>query len=202
MLRIITVLLVLSFSSTAMACDLSRWCPDNDELHDLNQLIAEYQAKLDFVLAGYKENRSGYPNKPAILEREIESLISTRDSVRLAIAKCTKQCVLDNDESQKLLAACPECKDKETRYKQALDNYVVKLAEVNSFKKQYRLENISDLDAAYTDLIAIQDKLERAMYQYRGLNDPDEIKKFTDEVLRPIIAERDRLVEEPLIKSK
>jgi len=193
MFRIITLLLVLSIASTVMACDLSRWCPDSDELHDLNQLIAEYQAKLDFVQAGYKENRSGYPNKPAILEREIESLISTRDSVRLAIAKCNKQCVLDNDESQELPAACPECKDKEARYRQTLDNYVVKLAEVDSFKKQFRLENISDLDTAYTDLIAIQKKLERAMYQYRGLNDSGERKKFTDEVLRPIIAERDRL---------
>lgn len=184
MLRITTVLFILFFSSCVWACD----CPDVDELDRLNELISEYEAKLRFVAAGYQENRSGFPNKPAILEQEMKSVISERDGLLQDIFVCRKQCVINDAFLKPLLAECPECEDKQISYQDGQEKHAATLATLVNFKQQYRLEDITDLKSTYTKLIRTQKKLVSARLEYKNIQaDKNRAQEYKEEVLIPLV---------------
>ena len=114
-MRMLFVVIVFFASvTTAIACE----CPDNSSLIEgMDLQIAEREAKLQFVLSGGQESKTGYSNDPSVLTREIQEISKVRDQFIREQSDCEKQCarqldksIFDPDTTDPVVsAACPRC---------------------------------------------------------------------------------------------
>lgn len=152
------VLVIAGFTATqvdAQGCN----CIEGPMVEAIEMRMAERQQKLEFVLGGQTESRTGLSNDPAVLRAEIRDITRVRDQLLGEWAMCRRGCGLNRslpahepDSAETMATAdCADCERQDLSLDDLEAQLALNLWNMRAFRLAHGLENQPGIMASSFD---------------------------------------------------